>query len=42
VTVAGGVPPQFFQQGPAGNGMGMNRMMPPNFDGYERSYGGKP
>ncbi|KAM3583930.1 hypothetical protein VKS41_003895 [Umbelopsis sp. WA50703] len=39
---AGGVPPQFFQQGPAGNGMGMNRMMPPNFDGYERSYGGKP
>lgn len=39
---AGGVPPQFLQQGPAGNGMGMNRMMPPNFDGYERNYGGKP
>lgn len=42
-SIAGAIPPPFYQQGPGGSGMGMNaRMMHPSFDDYERPHGGKP
>jgi hypothetical protein len=42
ILLAGTIPPQFYHQGPAGNGMGMNsRMMHPNYEEYERNHGEK-